>query len=171
MNLKFMSKNEKEPVDFIKHYVKPHRKVSREVTPEDINKVITDAYIMYNLCYTQHGYHRGAHAIAHAQINNTDPLRFFVTSDKRIILNPVITNKTKVEVFDYEGCLSFPESAPVKVGRSNKITVSFDEIDSTGAQTFKENVQLSGKEAKVYQHEIDHMNGKYIYKTLKTKSK
>ena len=84
--LKQISENQEELKDFLKHYVEPHRKVSVEVTEKDIPRVMEDAHILYNLCFTQRGlYYRGGWAVAHPQITKKKPLRFFVIHDKRLI--------------------------------------------------------------------------------------
>lgn len=154
-----------EPVveDYTSCYVKPHSKLSRVVHPEDLPKVIKDAHIMYNLCYCRYGMNPGAVAIAHSQINDTDPLRFFVTADKRVIINPVITNQTKYPVKRVEGCMSWPMSLPKVMLRSHKITVDYDEINDNGEQIRYQNVPLKGVEAQMFQHECDHMNAVSVY--------
>ena len=154
-----------EPVDFVKHYVKPHKKISRPVTKDDLTKVIEDAHILFNLCYSQHGMYPGGYAVAHSQINDTDPLRFFVTNQREIIINPVIVRHTAVKVDNEEGCLSFPDRTPIMVPRWNKCEVEFVTIDTTKDSGFSDliKVQLSSKIARIFQHEVDHMDAIYIY--------
>lgn len=153
-----------EPIDFNAYYVEPHQKISREVTNDDVKRLMEDAHIMYNLCYTQSGRYSGPHyGVAHAQINDTDPLRFFVTAAQEIIINPKITRHTKTTVDSVEGCLSFQTMPMVKVQRYNKCEVEYQILNED--MTLSEPIQakLSGKGAFVYQHEIDHMDAKYIY--------
>ena len=159
------STKKEEPVDFLKHYVKPHNKVARDVTKEDLPVVVAAAHIMYNLCYTQNGFYPGGYAVAHSQINDTDPLRFFVTSQREIVINPVITRHTAVKVPSEEGCLSYPDRMPVMVPRWNKCEAEFITLDTEkdNGMSDKITIQLSGKMAKVFQHEVDHMDGKDIY--------
>mgnify|MGYP000922329826 FL=1 len=131
-----------------------------------------DAHIMYNLCYTQIGIHPGGFAVAHPQIDKKDPLRFFVTKDKEIIINPEITNHTKVAVDRLEGCLSFPMNNPITVKRFNKIEATFqtikpDDLNKKMILSDKIKISLNGVEAQIFQHEIDHFEGKYIFKTKK----
>ena len=147
----------------VTRYVKPHNKVSAPVTEKDLPVVIEEAAIMLDLCDTKHGNFPGAYAIAHPQINDVTPLRFFVLNDGRIICNPKMVRHTNFELEKEEGCLSFPEEPRVKVERYNKIQVYFDELkdDAFIRECF---LALSGIEAEVWQHEIDHLNGKYIYK-------
>jgi len=152
-----------EKVDFLKNYVEPHTKVSREVIENDIIDVMRDAHILYNLCYTQRGAHQGAFAVAHPQINDKDPLRFFVTKDKKIIINPVITRHTNHTIDSKEACLSFPERGLTKVQRWNKCEVEFQTLDNNNKLTERSLLALSGLEARIFQHEIDHMDGKFIF--------
>lgn len=155
---------EREEVDFIKYYVKPHTKVARDVTKEDIVAVMQDAHILYNLCYSQHGYHPGAYAVAHPQINDKDPLRFFVTRDKEIIINPVIIRHTNHTIDSEEGCLSFPYKGTAVVQRWNKCEVECQTLDAEGEDlTEKVVLKLSGLMSKIFQHEIDHFDGKMIF--------
>lgn len=153
----------KEPVDFLKYYVKPHKKISREVTDKDLKRVAEDAHILYNLCHTQHGIYRGGLAVAHQQINDKDPLRFFVMHTKELIINPVIINHTKSTIDSEEGCLSFFNRPQKIVQRWNKCEVEYQTITEEGILSDKIKIDLSGKESKVYQHEVDHFDCKYIY--------
>jgi len=164
-NLK--KKDPNEPKDFVKYYVPPHRKISREVTEKDLNRVKEDGHILYNLCFTQRGPHyKGGFAVAHPQITKKDPLRFFVIYDKRIIINPVIVNHTNSTVDSEEGCLTYPDKPMITVQRWNKCEVEyqvFGEKDDKLVLSEKIKQNLSGKDAKIFQHEIDHLDAKYIY--------
>lgn len=73
-----------------------------------------------------------------------------------VIVNPVIL-ESSVEVSELqEGCLSCP-GIELVVPRSTRIVVRFQNL--TG-QTVTETV--SGFKARIYQHEIDHLNGQTI---------
>jgi len=153
------TEKEKKEINFVKHYVKPHTKVARDVTKEDIIAVMQDSHILYNLCYTQHGIHPGGFAVAHSQINSKDPLRFFVTRDQEIIINPVIIRKTRTTIDSEEGCLSFPAKGTNIVQRWNKCEVECQTLDAEGDDlTEKVVIKLSGLMAKIYQHEINHFD-------------
>ena len=153
-----------EKVDFAKYLVEPHKKKSRKVTGADIPKVLEDAEILHNLCYTKVGIHPGAFAVAHPQIEKKDPLCFFVTMNKEIIINPEIVNHTKVPVERKEGCISFPNNLPIKVMRFNKIQVKFSTITKGGKISEPVTKDFSGILAEIYQHESQHFEGKYIFK-------
>lgn len=154
-----------EPIDFLKFYVKPHSKKSRKVMPKDILRIVEDAHIMFNLCYTQNGPYPGGFAVAHSQINSKDPLRFFVTNQREIVINPVITRHTAVKIDNQEGCLSYPDKMPILVPRWNKCEVEFITLDNTsptGLSDIKK-VSLNGQSSMVFQHEVDHLDGIYIF--------
>lgn len=154
---------EKNCVDFLSRYVEPHDKKSREVTDKDLDKVIKDAHVMYNLCFTQNGPYPGGYAVAHPQIDNKDPLRFFVTNDKKIIINPSITRHTRHAVDSVEGCLSFPHLMPIRVDRYHKIEVKYQTLNADGKISDFLVDSLSGRNAFIWQHEIDHLDAILIY--------
>lgn len=158
-------KKKVKPTDFAKYYVAPHKKKSREIKVKDLPVVVRDANILLNLCFTPIGIYGSGEAVAHSQINDKDPLRFFVTKSRELIINPVITRHTAVKVDFEEGCLSFPNEPKIMVPRWNKIEAEFYVLDTeseTGISD-KKTVALSGLMAKVFQHEVDHLDGIYIY--------
>lgn len=154
---------EEKTIDFTAKLVPPHKKKSKEVTEKDLPRVIADAHILYNLCYTQVGYIPGCFAVHHSQIENKHPLNFFVTADKEVIINPVIVKHTKVPVDRVEGCLTFPMNPPTKVKRFNKIEVELQLLTKDGKIGPVISRSFSGVDAQVYQHEIQHSKGSYIY--------
>ena len=73
-----------------------------------------------------------------------------------IWMNPEIAHKGGKVVKAKEGCLSIPHKT-VKVPRNTHITLNYRD------KGFKPNtVELYGSDARVVQHEIDHLNGKLI---------
>jgi len=150
-------------VDFAGMLIGPHKKVSREVTKKDVKRVIKDAHDMYNICYTKVGIYNGFLGIAHPQITNKKPLRFFVTKDAQLIVNPKIIRHTKVTVDSPEGCATFNKLKPVIVQRWNKCDVEYQTIEKGDILSRVIFVRLSGIEAKVFQHEIQHLDGSYIF--------
>lgn len=152
--------------ELIKNYVSPHKKISRDVLDTDIERVVKDAHIMYNLCFCLRGICFGGEAVAHSQINDKDPLNFFVTKNKKIVINPEITRHSNYTVEKIEGCLSFPDKRPINVNRWQKCDVKYATIgERDGQPIIIQNVveKLSGKEAEVFQHEIDHCKGILIF--------
>lgn len=164
-----MSELNKEKIEkLLSRYVEPHDKISREVKDSDIKKVVEECSVMHDLCYIQRGLSNGAYAIAHPQIDDKDPMRFFVLRDSgKIIINPKIIRHTKHTVDSLEGCLSYPYKERINVQRWNKVEVEYftlspgDKDDEIIMIDMKES--LNGRDAKIYQHEIDHLDGKYIY--------
>ena len=72
------------------------------------------------------------------------------------MMNPEITWKSEEQVVDEEGCLSLPGTF-VQVPRAVEIIVTFD--DEKGQQQER---KLQNLEARVVQHETDHLNAKLI---------
>ena len=148
---------------YLARYVAPHRKISRPVLETDMGRLAEEAHVLYNLCHTGIGVYQGGEAVAHQQIDDKDPLRFFVTKDKKIMINPVIVRHTRHTVDSVEGCLTFHEEAPIKVQRYNKITAEYYTMNSDGGIGKKITEELGGFQAKVFQHEVDHLDCKYIF--------
>jgi peptide deformylase len=69
------------------------------------------------------------------------------------IVNPVIEERSEALEKDIEGCLSIP-GIPVEVERAHTVTVSGK--DPSGAPV---RVHAEGRLARIFQHEIDHLDG------------
>jgi len=150
-------------------FIAPHKKVSRPVEASDLPRLVKDGNVMTELCRKGNGIHVGGYAVAHSQIEETDPLRFFVLMDGSVVINPEITLHTHVPVRKSEGCLSFPTQEAIPVLRWNKCKVRFltfsgviDPDNLSWEQLIEINKNLSSTQAQVFQHEIDHMDGLYI---------
>ena len=76
-------------------------------------------------------------------------------SDKKIIacINPRVTHYSKEKNQFGEGCLSLPKDCK-KVSRPQEIAVEF--LDEKNKQ---KSLHLKGINARVFQHEFDHLNG------------
>ena len=72
---------------------------------------------------------------------------------RTVIINPRITSVSKKLVSDWEGCLSFPRVRGL-VPRYKTITVEWHDEDGV-----KHIETLTGFHARVFQHEIDHLDG------------
>jgi peptide deformylase len=72
------------------------------------------------------------------------------------IVNPVIEERSEALEKNMEGCLSIP-GIPVEVERACTVTVSGQ--DPTGAPV---RVKAEGRLARIFQHEIDHLDGVLI---------
>lgn len=155
-------------------FMKPHRKVARPVSLQvDMERVLKLAPEMVKLCHARHGLYANAMAVAHPQVESKTPLRFFVTADGTIIINPVIVRHTKTTVDSLEGCMSYPDKPKIVVQRWHKIEVEAHlwfcgdkrppEIFPNQLGTEARWLSLSGKEGYMYQHEIDHLDGRSIF--------
>jgi peptide deformylase len=69
------------------------------------------------------------------------------------LIDPKITKKSAEKVIDEEGCLSLPH-VWLPITRSKEITVTY--IDGSGK---KQERKLANFEARVVQHEVDHLDG------------
>ncbi len=72
---------------------------------------------------------------------------------KTVIVNPRIISHSRKMEYDWEGCLSL-ESVRGLVPRYKEITVECE--DASGKKILR---KLKGYHARVFQHEIDHLNG------------
>ena len=72
------------------------------------------------------------------------------------IINPVVLEKSKEKETYKEGCLSCP-GVSIPVRRSKRVVVQC--LDLNGTEVTYE---LTDFEARVFQHEIDHLNGHCI---------
>ena len=85
--------------------------------------------------------------------------RIFVAAyedEEFAIVNPVIEERSEASEKDIEGCLSIPEIR-VEVERSCAVTVSGK--DPSGAPV---RIKAEGILARIFQHEIDHLDGVLI---------
>ena len=159
--------------------IKPHNKVSRPVEDKDVDRVYNEAKEMYKIFDEKIGIYRGYYAIAHPQIEGENPLRFFVVNPKAdimsdlpeaVIINPEIYQhddsfpshsgeKKEIE----EGCLTFPNIPPTKVRRWYKCQVRFKVLLPHKQISGWKYLNTKGTLAQVFQHEIDHLDAKYIY--------
>lgn len=166
--------------------VAPHKKISREVKLSDL-ETIKGLYLPLEMLMNDlenSGAFSDVYAIAHQQVEEKDPLRFFVINANNkevirsndtwdlpdyIIINPIITRHTNIPVTKSEGCLSFPNFPNNDVDRWNKIEVEFYTINHEGTALVKHQAKCAGKLAQIFQHEIDHFNCEYVWKEFAIK--
>ena len=85
--------------------------------------------------------------------------RIFVAAhedEEYAIVNPVIEERSETTQKDIEGCLSIPETR-VEVERPTAVTVS-----GQGPSGEPVRVEAEGLLARIFQHEIDHLDGVLI---------
>lgn len=73
-----------------------------------------------------------------------------------VLLDPEILSRSVAEVAMVEQCLSIP-GQPVEMTRAESIAIAWYDLDGNHQQT-----HLSGIEARIAQHEADHMDGRLI---------
>ena len=166
-----IKKEEEKKIDLVTMIVPPHNKKSRKVTQEDMKKIEEDAKILFGLCFVVNGLYRGALAMHHSQIDNVDPLDFFVTADADIIINPEIIRHSNYTVDSVEGCMSFAMNEMTTVQRWHKIELQYQTITPEGKLSEVTKEGWSGKDAFMAQHEMGHGKGELIYPILDIENK
>ncbi|TSC98822.1 MAG: peptide deformylase [Candidatus Peregrinibacteria bacterium Greene1014_49] len=92
--------------------------------------------------------------IAAPQVGRTERICLALISGKMIpLINPKITSKSKEQESAEEGCLSLPDIA-VSVPRSVEISLKY--MDAKGKPQER---KLRDFDARVVQHEVDHLEG------------
>ena len=143
--------------------VKPHRVKSRVVTPDDMDTVRRDAEILFDLCVNGAGKLFGFEAACHAYMEGVAPLRFFVTKDKEIIINPVLIRALKTTDMYKEVCGMFPLKGYGLGERARKIEVTYQTVKLNGELGEPVTEGFKHEEAIIFQHMIDHMEGKSLW--------
>lgn len=154
-------------------YVKPHNIPGRKVEDKDIPRLLKDATFMHEMCMVGRGDYTTAYAIAHTQVEEKDPLAFYVTIEGMIIINPVIVRHTNQLLDKREGCMSYPEEPMKVVLRFNKVTVKYQTLVQEAEKEGEEakdpvlspiaETGYTAQQAQVVQHECSHLLGHNIY--------
>jgi len=155
-------------------YVTPHQKPARRAKDADLSRILEDAALMHEMCMVGRGEYTNAYAIAHTQINDTDPLRFFVTIKGEIYVNPVIVGKSHELVTIKEGCMSYPEEPMKATMRFKTATMKYRTVahkvnpetgESIGEYSLTKETTTTFTDvmSNVVQHECQHLNGWSIY--------
>lgn len=76
-----------------------------------------------------------------------------IEDEEYVIVNPEIEQRSEETDVEMEGCLSIP-GIQVEVERPTRITLSGKDVSG---QPFR--IDASGLRARVFQHEIDHLDG------------
>ena len=137
-----------------------------DIKSADVQKMIQD--MLETLAHTEH-----CGGLAATQLDIKNPRRIFVYNDfdeanpangsePLVIVNPEII-ETEGEVYESEGCMSvYPDAVQAPVKRPAKTTIRA--IDQFGAVL---ELTRTGYLAKLFQHEIDHLNGTLYIDHLK----
>ena len=70
-----------------------------------------------------------------------------------VAVNPKIMRRSRERQVEWEACLSVPEYAAL-VSRPMRVTVAYEDLNGAPVET-----TLSGNRARVFQHEMDHLDG------------
>ena len=121
---------------------------------EDLDEIREFLPEMFEIMYKSRGI-----GLAAAQVGI--PKRFFIANisgsseekdQERVFVNPVIV-ESDGEMKDVEGCLSLP-GMEAMVRRAESVVVDIGDMDGKRQQ-----VEAEGLYAKLFQHEIDHLDG------------
>lgn len=162
-------------VELADKYVKPHKIAARRVKEADIPRLLEEAKIMHEMCMVGRGEYNTAYAIAHTQICDQDPLRFFVTVKGEIYVNPFIVAKSHELNQTQEGCMSYPDEPMKSVTRFKKVTAKYrtlaHKVDPNTGESVGEHyltkeitTEFDGMMSQIMQHECQHLNGWDIYR-------
>jgi len=121
------------------------RQASVDVLPGDIPELRKALYWLQKLMKAEGGVGLAANQVGVCQ-------RFFVW-DVGMVINPVILGYHGDQVYGNEGCLSFPGVIAQKQ-RFSKIHAQF--LDERGMLITR---FYDGHAARIFQHELDHLNG------------
>ncbi len=92
--------------------------------------------------------------LAAPQVGVSDRICLAYIQRKQVaLINPMITWKSEEEVSGEEGCLSLP-GVWLNVLRAREIVVQFTNFSGKSLE-----LKLKDFEARVIQHEVDHLNG------------
>lgn len=142
------------------------KKQSRHVTAGDMERVRALIPQMHALCLEPLGNHKdGAFALAHCQVDQEDPLRFFVLNDGSCVINPQIVEYIGPSFRNEEGCMSFADcQVLLGVQRHRKVRVNFIGLaDHESEADEQDDFIAEDLMALIFQHETDHFNGNHIY--------
>lgn len=125
--------------------------ISTSVEPHEFSDVVKSANQALKLLKKQ----RGGIGLAANQVGHTK--RWFVSQLFKIVINPVVLESSDEVEEAQEGCLSKP-GQEYKVSRPSSIKVQW--LSKKGKTI---NRKLSELEARVFLHELDHLNGINIW--------
>lgn len=130
------------PNDFLMKSVKPYKFDEQDPVSTEIE--------MLNLMVKSKGVGLAANQVG---LDASVFAMLKLNGDKVAVFNPVIRGASKETNLDVEGCLSFP-ALMLNVKRANSIAVSYQNKEGNTI-----NEELHGFDARVFQHEFDHLQG------------
>lgn len=156
-------------------HLKPGQKVDDSVIIIDEAKEICRG-IQDNKFVTPGSIYKDCFAIAQPQVSDR-PLRYFVINPRLgaliakdlgglLIINPRILSKNKESrIMHPEGCMSYPFRPMKKIKRFREISVTYDVVEDLNKPKVKtvQEITIRDFTALVFQHELEHLNGKNIW--------
>lgn len=98
--------------------------------------------------------HSDGFALAAPQVGLS--LQLFVLRSGQVVMNPTVDAKSELEIEFIERCLSLP-GKQFRVRRPGWIVASWDAMDGE-----RKGDRIDGWDARVWLHEIDHLEGRLI---------
>lgn len=118
---------------------------------------------------------KNAFALHHSQVEERQPQDFFVLNGNllglnkgqiAVVINPKILEKRGDRKLVKEGCLSFPFRADIGTLRYDKLLVEYWVPNKKG-KLVREEREVEGIVAHVFQHEKQHAHCQHIYQKTK----
>ena len=134
----------------------PNDWLDKKVQPFDFDKLDAKQIEkeMIELMTAEHGVGLAANQVGiDAQIFVMEPKTLEGYKEPFAIINPKIEKVSTETIEGEEGCLSFP-GLYFKEKRASALVANF--LDSTGKEC---NIEFKGWEARIFQHEFDHLQG------------
>ena len=130
------------------------RKTSQKALPDVTETVELVKDMQETLAGTENGIGLAASQVgANVRVFVISPVFFEEAEGHLVYINPEITKTSRKEVEEEEGCLSLPGTWAV-ISRPYKVTIKA--VDEEGKK-FK--VTGKGLLARLFQHEVDHLEG------------
>lgn len=129
----------------------------REVLETDIPLLHQLIPELFKVCFKSK---RRAVGMAANQLGH--PLRLFILNylnTNRTFINPEIKSISEETNIHEEGCLSFNKSVYYPIERHNKVELEYLSLSSNGSCFIHKSEAFEGYQARVIQHEMDHING------------
>ena len=148
------------------HIVQPHRQPSKRVM--NLQEIREDVDEMHKLILNMPGKQEG-YAIHHSQVSDK-PFNFFVVHPKMqplfqgysLIVNPKILERSDPRGFA-EKCLSYPFRGQKNTKRYYRMRIQCEVEHDLGGMLRLTILDVESIVAYIFQHEIEHAQGKFIY--------
>lgn len=102
----------------------------------------------------------GLSAVQLGILRNAFVIHDFISDDEKFFVNPKIISKSNKYCAFNEGCLSFPNKI-YRLQRPSEITIQYFDLNGEHVENF------DGLNARIIQHEYDHLQGITFDKKIK----